>query len=183
MSEQRALVRLCGCLWKFAVILCHMISTLFTWQRKVFHFYNWVLRPVNWRTISLILRRVNRKVGWKQEIPISQDTPEHPQAKLSLLSHVTQARWWDDERFRALKISVLNQLATGDAHTFYAGLPERLLFAHAGPGQVMGPSLIQARSCTCKFQWLFQVPADNFQGLLVKTISCKCLRGSATFTS
>ena len=43
--------------------------------------------------------------------------PDNPRAELGL-SHVIRARlkpqWWDDKRFRALKISVLNHSATGD---------------------------------------------------------------------
>ena len=45
--------------------------------------------------------------------------PDHPQAELGL-SHVwpelgSNPQGWDDERFRALKINILNHSAMGDA--------------------------------------------------------------------
>ena len=42
-----------------------------------------------------------------------------PASRIWLLSHVTRARRWDDEQFRALKISVLNHSATGWPETFW----------------------------------------------------------------
>ena len=45
------------------------------------HFFNWVLWPV--KIISLILSRVNRKVGQKLRDP-REKAPDHPQAELGL---------------------------------------------------------------------------------------------------
>ena len=54
----------------------------------LFYFFMRVLRPI--KVISIILSRVNRKVGQKREIPWGK-TPDHPQPELGL-SHVTRAR-------------------------------------------------------------------------------------------
>ena len=74
----------------------------------VLGFFTWVLRPVN--IISLILSRVNRKVGRKREIPEKNYLTTLKQ-KVGL-SHMwpelgSNQQRWDDERFRTLKISFL----------------------------------------------------------------------------
>ena len=77
-----------------------------------FFFLIWVLRPI--KIISLILRSIvmwgEKKMGDPREKPI-----DHPQAELGL-SHMwpelgLNPQRWDDERFRVLKISVLNHSA------------------------------------------------------------------------
>ena len=73
-----------------------------------------VLRPV--KIILLILSRSNRKVGRKREI-LEKKKHDHPQAEIGL-SHIwpelgLNPQRWDDERFKAQKISVLNHSATG----------------------------------------------------------------------
>ena len=65
--------------------------------------------------MSLILSRVNSKVGRKWDIP-EEKTPAHPQAELGL-SHMrpeqsSNPQWWDNLRFRVLKI---RSLTTGAA--------------------------------------------------------------------
>ena len=54
-------------------------------------FIMWVLQPV--KIISLILSRVNRKVGWKWEIPEKNHLTPHPNASRTwFVSHMTRAR-------------------------------------------------------------------------------------------
>ena len=81
-----------------------------------FFYFIWVLRPV--KIISLILNRVNRLVEAKTGDPWEK-TPDHMQAELGLyymwLELGLNPQRWDDERFRALKISGFNHSATGPA--------------------------------------------------------------------
>ena len=70
------------------------------------------LRPV--KIISFILSRVIHKVGWKREIPDKNHLTTRKQ-NLSCLTWPelgSNLQEWDDERFRTLKISVLNHSAT-----------------------------------------------------------------------
>ena len=79
-----------------------------------FFFFIWVLQPV--KIISLILSRQSygvAKMGDLQEKP-----PDHPQAELG-----SNPLWWDDKRFRALMLSVLNHSATGTAHSAVSWSP------------------------------------------------------------
>ena len=83
--------------------------------REEYYFFSLVLRTV--KIVSLILSRVNRKVGQKWEIPEKKPS-DHLQTELGL-SHMwpelgSNPQRWDDERFRVLKINYLNQSATGD---------------------------------------------------------------------
>ena len=75
-----------------------------------FFFFIWVLWPV--KIISLILNGVSHKVGRQQEIP----KKKHPQAELGLIHMWPELglnpQQWDEERVRALKISILNHSAT-----------------------------------------------------------------------
>ena len=74
-----------------------------------------VLRPV--KIISLILSRVNRKVGRKREIPEKNHliTRKQNLACLTWPKLGSNPERWDDERFRALKISDHNHSDTGAA--------------------------------------------------------------------
>ena len=59
--------------------------------------------------------KTGAKMGDPREKP-----PDHPQAELGL-SHVTRSgvnpQGWDDKQLRALKISVLNHLATQNEYS------------------------------------------------------------------
>ena len=68
------------------------------------------LRPV--KMISLIMNRVNHKVGQKREIPEKKHMTTHKQ-NLAWPER-SNPQQWDDERFRALKISILNHSTTQD---------------------------------------------------------------------
>ena len=117
----------------FWLISCQDLKKDFPWlsSSSVVHistlhcpsliFFIWILRPV--KIISLILSRVNRKVGRKREIPEKKHL-DHPPAELGL-SHIwpeigSNSPRWDDERFRALKLSDLNHSAMGTAVSEYA---------------------------------------------------------------
>ena len=87
----------------------------------------------------LILSRVSRKVWQKQEIPVINHLTTHKQ-KFGL-SHMwpelgSNPQRWDDEQFRALKISVLNHSATGapfclgDGQVVFLFLPSMSLAHH-----------------------------------------------------
>ena len=85
----------------------------------IFFFLIWALRPV--KIISLILSRVNRKVGRKREIPEKKHLTTRTQnlACLTWPEQSSNPQRWDDERFRVLKISGLNHLATGAANIWF----------------------------------------------------------------
>ena len=93
----------------FFGVWCFFLSML------LFFFWR-VLRPL--KISSLILSQFNRKVGWKWEIPEKIHLTTHKQ-NLACLTRVSERgsnpQRWDDKRFRALKISILNHLATGAA--------------------------------------------------------------------
>ena len=83
-------------------------------------FFIWILRPVE--IISLILNRINRKVGRKREISEKKKkkkkkkTLDHRKQNLASLTcdrvRLETTAVWDGERFRALKIGGLNHSAT-----------------------------------------------------------------------
>ena len=82
---------------------------------QTFFFFIWGLRPV--KIISLIWCWANHKVGWKPEIPKKNHMTTRKQnlacpmwTELGL-----NPQWWDNERFRELKITYLNHSATGAA--------------------------------------------------------------------
>ena len=104
-----------------------MYTTLLVALIRFFSY--WVWWPV--KIISLILSRVNHKVGRKRKIP-REKPPDHPQAELGL-SHMwpewgLNPQWWDDERIRALKISRLNHSATEAALIRYCSILAQYVF-------------------------------------------------------
>ena len=101
-----------------SIALWMYVNLGFQWEKCVlFCFsFNWVLRPV--KIISLILSWVNCKVGAKTGDPWEKPL-DNPQEELGL-SHTCpelglKPQGWDDERFTALKISILDHSATGAA--------------------------------------------------------------------
>ena len=64
-------------------------SWMYIWKTPAaFFFFNWLLWPV--KIISLMLRWVKHKVGWKQEILRKTTWP--PASRTWIVSHVTPAR-------------------------------------------------------------------------------------------
>ena len=122
---------------KLALLRCKPISFHRHFKVTAFlsiDFFIWVLWPV--KIISLILSsqlKGGAKTGDPRESP-----PDHPQAELGL-SHMWPERGlspqlWDDERFRALKISGLNHSAKGAPYgigrTYH--LDMEIIFAYPG---------------------------------------------------
>ena len=102
------------------VVLLYKLKSYFT-GKNIFTihfvlFLIWVLWPV--KIISLILSRINRKVGQKWEIP-REKTLDHLQAELGLPHIWLEPQQWDDDQFKVLKISILNHSATGAAHFWF----------------------------------------------------------------
>ena len=100
------------------VLHCIYKLALFTHlniQAKNFCFVFYLgFRPV--KIIPLILIEPNQSLGGVKMGDPCEKTPDHPQAELDL-SHMwpelgSNPQPWDDERFRALKISHLNYSAT-----------------------------------------------------------------------
>ena len=91
-------------------IQCFQIDIFFFFS--FFLYFIWILWPI--KIISLILSRVNRKIGWKPEIHKKKNLTTHKQNLADLTCDPSSARtqWWDHEQFRALKISDLNHWAT-----------------------------------------------------------------------
>ena len=80
-----------------------------------YFFFIGVLQPV--KIISLILGRVNHEVLGKREISERNQliTSKQNLARLMWREIGSNTQQWDDERFRALKISILKNSATGAA--------------------------------------------------------------------
>ena len=62
----------------------------------------------------------SQTIGGVKMGPAQEKPPDHPKAELSL-SHMwpeldSNLQWWDDKRFRALKISVLNHSSTDNLY-------------------------------------------------------------------
>ena len=98
---------------EFVVVFAQVV---FIQGRSILFIFIWVLRSV--KIISVVLSRVNRKVGRKREIPKKNHFTTYKQNLACLMRDTelgSNPQRWDDEQFRALKFSDLNHSTTGAA--------------------------------------------------------------------